>query len=178
MALGNSVAVAKGTSNGAAVAQVLLIGNDPQLGEPLERCLGSRNCFFEYAAGSADALRRLRQTPYNVVITDPKTTIEEDLALLDEMRAIRPGVRLIVLAPSGTPEEIIAALRARVFICKTAPFDPLDIASYAEQAAASTDSLVGSKSSPPIATGSRCGSIRRSSPRTAWLRSSRRCRGS
>ena len=59
------------------------------------------------------------------------------------MRAIRPGVRLIVLAPSGTPEEIIAALRARVFICKTAPFDPSDIATYAEQAAASTDSLVG-----------------------------------
>ena len=36
-----------------------------------------------------------------------------------------PGVRVIVLAPSGTAEEIIAALRARVFLCKTAPFDPV-----------------------------------------------------
>jgi ActR/RegA family two-component response regulator len=143
MALANSAAAAKETANRAAVARVLLIGKDPQLSAPLERGLSARNCVFEYAAGSADALRQLRQTSYNVVITDPKTTIEEDLALLDEIRAIRPGVRLIVLAPSGTPEEIIAALRARVFICKTAPFDPLDIASYAQQAAASTDSLVG-----------------------------------
>jgi anti-sigma regulatory factor (Ser/Thr protein kinase)/ActR/RegA family two-component response regulator len=143
MALGNSAAAAKETSNRTAVARVLLIGKDPQLGEPLERELVARNCVFEYAAGSADALRRLRQAPFTVAITDPKTSIEEDLALLAEMRVIRPGVRLIVLAPGGTPEEIIAALRARVFICKTAPFDPLDIASYAEQAATSTDSLVG-----------------------------------
>jgi len=143
MALGNSVAVAKETSARATTSRVLLIGKDPQLGEPLEQGLSAHNCVFEYANGSADALRRVRQTPYAVVITDPNTCIEEDLALLHEMRAIRPGVRFIVLAPSGTPEEIIAALRARVFLCKTAPFDPLDIASYAEQAAISTDSLVG-----------------------------------
>jgi ActR/RegA family two-component response regulator/anti-sigma regulatory factor (Ser/Thr protein kinase) len=143
MALGNSVAAAKETSGRTAATRVLLIGKDPQLGEALEQGLSARHCAFDYASGSADALRRLRQAPYAVVITDPKTCIEEDLALLAEMRVIRPGVRLIVLAPSGTPEEIIAALRARVFLCKTAPFDPLDIASYAEQAGTSTDSLVG-----------------------------------
>jgi anti-sigma regulatory factor (Ser/Thr protein kinase) len=143
MAVGNSVAAARETLGKTAVARVLLIGKDPQLGEALEQSLSARNCLFDYATGSADALRRLRQTPYAVVITDPKSCIEEDLALLHEMRGIRPGVRLIVLAPSGTPEEIIAALRARVFLCKTAPFDPMDIANYAEQAAMSTDSLVG-----------------------------------
>jgi ActR/RegA family two-component response regulator/anti-sigma regulatory factor (Ser/Thr protein kinase) len=143
MALGNSAATAKEPSTRAVVTRVLLIGKDPQLSQPLERGLTTRNCMFDYAAGSADALRRLRQVPYAVVITDPCTSIEEDLVLLDEMRAIRPGVRVIVLAPSGTPEEIIASLRARVFLCKTAPFDPLEIADYAEQAASSTDSLIG-----------------------------------
>jgi len=143
MALGNSAAAAKETANRTAVARVLLIGKDPQLGAALEDGLVAHSCTFDYAAGGADALRRLRQSPYSVVITDPKISIEEDLALLGEMRIIRPGVRLILLAPSGTPEEIIAALRARVFICKTAPFDPWEIASYAQQAAASTDSLVG-----------------------------------
>jgi anti-sigma regulatory factor (Ser/Thr protein kinase)/ActR/RegA family two-component response regulator len=143
MAVGNSATAARETLSKATVAHVLLIGKDPQLGEAFELELAARNCLFDYATGSADALRRLRQAPYAVVITDPKSCIEEDLALLHEMRGIRPGVRLIVLAPSGTPEEIIAALRARVFLCKTAPFNPLDIASYAEQAATSTDSLVG-----------------------------------
>lgn len=48
-----------------------------------------------------------------------------------------------MLAPRSTPEEIIAALRARVFLCKSAPFDPAEIADYAAQAVAAVDALVG-----------------------------------
>ena len=57
------------------------------------------------------------------------------------MRTIRPGVKLIVLAPSGTPEDAIAALRARVFLYKSAPFDTTEIAEYAARAATAADSL-------------------------------------
>jgi anti-sigma regulatory factor (Ser/Thr protein kinase) len=51
------------------------------------------------------------------------------------MRLIRPGIKCVVLAPDSTPEEIIAALRARVFACFTAPFDAEAIATIARQAA-------------------------------------------
>lgn len=139
----NSAATAKQIACSPDTPRVLAIGKDPQLGKPFEHCLAAHNCEVDYAAGSADAMRRLRQVCYSVVITDPKTGIEEDLALLAEMRSLRPGVRVIVLAQSGTPEEIIAALRARVFLCKTAPFDPVEIADYAAQAAASSDALMG-----------------------------------
>ncbi len=139
----NSAVKAKELDCNAAVDRVLVIGKDPQLGQAFEQCLAAHKCEFDYAHGSADALQRMRHICYSVVITDPKTGIEEDLALLDEMRSLRPGVRVIVLAQNGTPEEIIAALRARVFLCKTSPFDPVEIADYAAQAASSTDSLVG-----------------------------------
>jgi hypothetical protein len=43
---------------------------------------------MEYSAGHADALHRLRMRSFGVVITSPYSTIEEDLALLEEMRAI------------------------------------------------------------------------------------------
>jgi ActR/RegA family two-component response regulator/anti-sigma regulatory factor (Ser/Thr protein kinase) len=134
---------AKGGPTTGVMNRVLLIGKDPRLGHVLEEGLTARDCEFDYAAGSADALRRLRRTPYAVAITDPATSIEEDLALLAEMRSVRPGVRVIVLAATSTPEEVIAALRARVFLCKTAPFDADEIADYAAQAAEATDSLVG-----------------------------------
>jgi anti-sigma regulatory factor (Ser/Thr protein kinase) len=143
MSPAKAVAASKPVDCTMVESRVLVIGKDPQLGQSLENGLGARNCQFDYAAGSADAVRRLRRACYPVVITDPKTSIEEDLSLLEEMRSVRPGVRVIVLAPSGTPEEVIAALRARVFLCKTAPFDPLDIADFAAQAATTSDSLVG-----------------------------------
>src|SRR5215471_14323259 len=125
------------------VGRVLAIGTNRQISKALETALEERNCTFSRAAGSADSLRQLRRAPYDVVITDPATSIEEDLALLSELRAIRPGVRVIVLAPESIPEDIIAALRARVFVVKSAPFDADEIAEYAQQAASVPDSPLG-----------------------------------
>jgi anti-sigma regulatory factor (Ser/Thr protein kinase) len=90
---------------------------------------------MEYSAGHADALQRLRVRSFGVVITNPDCSIEESLALLEEMRSIRPGVKCIVLAPHSTPDEVIAALRARVFACFTPPFDTYEIATLAARAA-------------------------------------------
>jgi anti-sigma regulatory factor (Ser/Thr protein kinase) len=60
--------------------------------------------------------------------------------LLSELRAIRPGVRVIVLAQESTPEEVIAALRARVFLVKSAPFNAEEIADYALRSGSMADS--------------------------------------
>jgi anti-sigma regulatory factor (Ser/Thr protein kinase) len=90
---------------------------------------------MEYSAGHADTLQRLRTRSFGVVITSPDSLVDEDLALLEEMRAIRPGVKCIVLARHSTPDEVIAALRARVFACFTPPFDAYDIANLARRAA-------------------------------------------
>jgi anti-sigma regulatory factor (Ser/Thr protein kinase) len=96
---------------------------------------------MECAAGHADALQRLRMRSFGVIITSPDSTVEEDLALLEEMRAIRPGVKSIVLARDSTPDEVIAALRARVFACFTPPFDPDEIANLARSAASDSQGL-------------------------------------
>src|SRR5262249_50662010 len=87
--------------------------------------------------------RQLRQEAYDVVITDPMISIDEDLALSSELRAVRPGVRVIVLAHESTPEDIIAAMRARVFMVKSAPFDAEEIAEYALRAGSGVDSPLG-----------------------------------
>ena len=123
--------------------RVLLIGGGSQLNKALDEALDSRNCVFQHASGSADTLRHLRRAPFDVVITDPATSIDEDLALLSEMRAVRPGVAMIVLAPESTPEEIIAALRAQVFLVQSRPFDFDEIAEYAVRAASTADSALG-----------------------------------
>ena len=143
MAVGNSAAPVRDTKNRAVVTRVLLIGKEPQLTDSLEKGLTARNCVYDYAAGSADALRRLRQDPYAVVITDPRTGIEEDLALLDEMRAIRPGVRPSFWRQAARRKRSSRRCGREFFCAKPPPLTPRNIADYAEQAAASTDSLIG-----------------------------------
>jgi DNA-binding NarL/FixJ family response regulator len=143
MAIANSALPKRDPSEKFVTARTLFIGNPSEFSLLVQESLRNRQRDMDHAAGSADALRRLRSKAYDVVITDPSTSVEEDLALLSEIRAIRPGVRAIVLAPRSTPEEVIAALRARVFLCKTPPFDATEIAEYASQAVASPESLLG-----------------------------------
>jgi len=117
---------------------VLLIGHTSETTGSIQSAL-SPDCACERVAGGAAAIRRLRQHSFDVVITDPETHIDEDLALLEEMREIRPGVKVVLLAPSTTADEIIAALRARVVVCFSPPFEAHHIADFARQAAADPD---------------------------------------
>ena len=139
----NSVSIGMNSPNKERASRVLIIGREPHIDKALEAALHERRCMFRHAAGSADSLRQLRKAPYDVVITDPATSIDEDLALLSELRAIRPGLRVILLTHESTPEDIIAALRARVFLVKVAPFDAEEIAEYALRAGAAADSPLG-----------------------------------
>jgi anti-sigma regulatory factor (Ser/Thr protein kinase) len=104
------------------MSRILVIGSHTSVSREIGDALSAADFPMEYSAGHADTLRRLRMRSFGVVITSPDSDVEEDLALLEEMRAIRPGVKCIVLARQSTPDEVIAALRARVFACFTPPF--------------------------------------------------------
>jgi anti-sigma regulatory factor (Ser/Thr protein kinase)/CheY-like chemotaxis protein len=110
------------------MARVLLIGGARALENALRRNPALAEAALEYAAGSAHALQRLRHTAYDAVLTDPVTTVDEDLSLLEEMKNIRPGVKVILLSPPTGADELIRALRARVFACFDAPFSQADVA--------------------------------------------------
>ena len=57
---------------------------------------------IETCGGNVEALHRAREHAVDVVITNPITTFSEDLALRKELHVVRPGTRLIVLAPAAT----------------------------------------------------------------------------
>jgi anti-sigma regulatory factor (Ser/Thr protein kinase)/ActR/RegA family two-component response regulator len=117
------------------MSRVLIIGSENKISKEIGDALTAAEFPAEYAAGYADSLQRLRLKSFGVVITCPDSTVEEDLALLEEMRTIRPGVKCIVLARHSTPDEVIAALRARVFASFSPPFDVEEIANLARKAA-------------------------------------------
>ena len=121
------------------MSRVLVIGSEAQVSREIGEALSAADFPMEYSAGDADTLQRLRVRSFGVVITNPDSSVEEDLALLEEMRTIRPGVKCIVLARHSNPDEIIAALRARVFACFTPPFDPVEVAHLARRAASDSE---------------------------------------
>jgi len=93
----------------------------------------------EAASGSFDALDRIARRAIDVLVTSASTRVNEDLALLEAARQVRPGLKAIILAPSIAPPEVIKALRARVFGCLTAPFEPGEVVEMVKAAAETDD---------------------------------------
>ena len=122
------------------MSRVLIVDTQMPVSREIGERLTAAGLPFEYAAGHIDAVHRLRCRAFSVIITGADGVIEEALALLQEMRLIRPSLKCIVLAPYSTPNEIIAALRARVFGCFTPPFDADEIACVVRNAATGEES--------------------------------------
>jgi anti-sigma regulatory factor (Ser/Thr protein kinase) len=117
------------------MARILMVAPGEELLNALRASPLLEEHSIEVAAGDADAVRRLRQRAFDVLVSAPDTDLGEDAAMLDEVRVVRPGVRIVILAPRATPEQVIAALRRRVFACFSAPFDASAIADMVARAA-------------------------------------------
>ena len=116
------------------MARMLMVAPDESLLQALRASPLLEGHTVDVAAGDAAAIRRLRREAFDVLVTAPDTDLDEDAAILDEVRLARPGVRIILLAPRTTPELVIEALRKRVFACFSAPFDPSEIADMLSRA--------------------------------------------
>jgi anti-sigma regulatory factor (Ser/Thr protein kinase)/DNA-binding NarL/FixJ family response regulator len=116
------------------MARMLMIAPDAALLTALRASPLLETHRIEVAAGDAPAIRRLRQQAFDVLVTAPYSELEEDAAILDEVRRARPGVKIVFLAPHTTPELVIEALRQRVFACFSAPFDASEIADMLSRA--------------------------------------------
>ena len=114
--------------------RVLLIGSNMDLLRALRAQGPLAQVAVESCPNNLETLRALQARAYDVVITDALTPVCEDLPLVEEIHTIRPGIRTIVLAPEASREDILAALKAKVFAVFSAPHRSDEIAAMIEYA--------------------------------------------
>jgi anti-sigma regulatory factor (Ser/Thr protein kinase) len=117
--------------------RLLAIRPDPALLEALSTGIAGHEVVT--SDGNVEALQRLRDLAVDVVVTDLTTSVTEDLALAAELRVVRPGVKVIMLAPATTHEDVVAALRAQVFACFTPPLDSGEVVAMSLSALEAVD---------------------------------------
>jgi anti-sigma regulatory factor (Ser/Thr protein kinase)/CheY-like chemotaxis protein len=104
------------------VSKILVIGSFNDLVDALRREPELQPHDIDTCEGAVEALYRLQLRAVEVVVTDPATSLREDVSLCTLLRERRPGVKVIALAPAVAPDDVIAALKAHVFACFTQPF--------------------------------------------------------
>jgi anti-sigma regulatory factor (Ser/Thr protein kinase)/CheY-like chemotaxis protein len=121
------------------MVRLLLIDPPGELARALRSSPLLEGALVDTAATDGEALRRLRIRSYDVLFTNPASAVEDDLVFLAEACLARPGVRPIVLTYEAAPEEVIKALRSRVFAFFSAPWDLPEVTDMARRAVAATE---------------------------------------
>ena len=116
------------------MGRVLVIGNDAVLSAALRASHHLDGHEVDTSGGPFEAAALLRARAFDVIVTDPTASAPDGLALIQELRNARPGVRAIVLAPMLTGADVIAALRQQVYACFTRPVDYEEVAAMARAA--------------------------------------------
>jgi len=104
------------------VKTALLIGQDPDIEGLLRRVLSPRSWTFQQVSDNAAALLLAQKRSFDLILTNQKTSGQEDIELLRKIRRVRPHTRLIILTPEGTPADVIESMRERAFSYFSGPF--------------------------------------------------------
>ena len=118
------------------MGHILIVGGDRQHVDALQNANQLKGHDFAVCDDAFDAVRHARNHPVDVVITDPTTGVDRDLALVEELKSLRPDVRTIVLAPAISNAEVLNTLKAQVFACFS---EPLRLAEIAEMTRAALE---------------------------------------
>jgi two-component system, OmpR family, response regulator len=113
---------------------VLVVNDDPAMQDLLNAFPAVLQWRVETVPDSTEALKRIRAKPDDLVVTGLGTSGQSDVELLLKMRAVRPHVKLIVLAKESTPDVILESMRAHAFSYFSGPFDTPELCAMIERA--------------------------------------------
>ncbi len=113
---------------------ILIVEDDPAVGESLRLLLAKRGYRLYLASNGKEALQRLRQETIDLVITDLVMPKMDGIALLEEVKELRPEVEVIVISAQGTIEKAVQAMKLGAFDFIEKPINPRVISLVVERA--------------------------------------------
>jgi len=106
-----------------SVVRVLIVDDDPSMGETLALWLNRRGFEATSRLDARDALTLLESTDFDVIVTDLNMHEMNGLALCERVVAMRPGLPVIVTTGFGGSESRAAAFAAGAYDFLTKPID-------------------------------------------------------
>jgi len=103
--------------------RILIAEDDPQDLENLVTILQNEGYLVDGARNGEEALQRLRENPYQMVITDLRMPKQDGLEVLARIREDYPRVGVMVITGYPSLDSSIQSLRGEAFDYIVKPFD-------------------------------------------------------
>src|SRR5262245_61820150 len=91
--------------------RLLVVDDDPEITSTFEAILRSEGYEVATARDGRDALERVTQFPFDVVLLDLLLPDTDGWAVLERVRAISPGSRVVILCADVDAEGTVEAFR-------------------------------------------------------------------
>jgi DNA-binding NtrC family response regulator len=116
-----------GRSIMVARTKILIVDDEPIVGERLKASLERDGFSVDAFFSSLDALEKMKQEPYDILVTDLKMKDPDGLELLRIAKQKQPGIKAVIITGFATREVAEEALLAGAvhFIAK--PFKISDL---------------------------------------------------
>ncbi|MCW8138923.1 MAG: sigma-54-dependent Fis family transcriptional regulator, partial [Planctomycetota bacterium] len=106
------------------MAQVLVVDDQRSLRQTLSITLSRAGHAVDEAGSGAEAIRRVDETLYDLVITDLKMEEVDGLAVLEAVKARDADTEVLIVTAFGTIESAVQAIRRGAHDYLTKPFTP------------------------------------------------------
>ncbi len=107
---------------------ILILDDEPIVSKRLRPSLEKRGYEVETFTSSADALKRVRERKFNIVVTDLKMEGMDGMQFLTEVKALYPDTEVIVITGFATMATAKESFNQGVFDFLAKPFKLGEIA--------------------------------------------------
>jgi nitrogen regulation protein NR(I) len=117
-------------------ARILIVDDERNLRRVLAAHLKREGWEVEEAADGVEALDRLAQGPWSLVIADLKMPRLDGLGLLEQVAGQHPDLPVVLITAHGTIENAVSAMKRGAFDYITKPFDQEELLAVVRKALA------------------------------------------
>ncbi len=118
----------------ATPLRVLVVDDDPGMRDGMALSLKRSGFFAEQARGGEEALRMVRPGAYDAVVTDLRMPGMDGLQLTARLKAVDPGLPVLLITAFGSLESAREAMRLGAFDFLSKPFSPEELTSALNKA--------------------------------------------
>ncbi|MFZ0612060.1 MAG: sigma-54 dependent transcriptional regulator [Desulfobacterales bacterium] len=123
----------------SAPARVLIVDDEEKICLNCVKILSRMDCAAEYALNGYDALKRLENKAYDLVITDLKMSSLGGMEVLRRVKAGFPETVVVVITGYSTVSSAVEVMKSGAFDYLPKPFTPQELRAVVMQALAERD---------------------------------------
>lgn len=107
--------------------RILIVDDELVLRESLAGWLERDGYEVETASGSKEALKRLKDNRFDILIVDVKMKEVSGMEILKQVNANHPDATVIMMTAYGSIDKAIQAMKNKAYDYLLKPFDPMDL---------------------------------------------------